>query len=119
MRTHKGVGVALSIWLLCTLSLWHWLLENSKVGAYGKQKVHPALSAGRWGIEGGVVGGVQLEVELPPELRQVLIADWERTMQGKPRPLPQKPTVADILAGYVKAAKKQAAKKVRLRRYLG
>ena len=39
----------------------------------------------------------------------MLISDWERsTKHGKPRPLPRKPAVADILRGYV--TKAQAGK---------
>ena len=42
----------------------------------------------------------------------MLIADWERTIKaGQPRPLPRKPCVEDILAGYLKAVKKSATKK--------
>lgn len=54
---------------------------------------------------------VKLELPLPPELRQVLIADWERCTKGNLRPLHHRPTVADIVAGYVAAAKKPGTKK--------
>lgn len=58
---------------------------------------------------------VQFELALPPDLRQVLIADWERTIKaGQPRPLPRKPSVEDILGGYIKAVRKGATKKVAL-----
>ncbi len=52
---------------------------------------------------------MQFSLPLPPELREVLVADWERTIKaGGPRPLPRKPCVADIFKAYV--AKAKAAK---------
>jgi MRG len=44
----------------------------------------------------------QFNLPLPPELRELLISDWERSIKhSKPRPLPCKPVVADVLRGYV------------------
>ena len=55
---------------------------------------------------------MQFELALPAELRQVLIADWERTIKpGQLRPLPRNPTVEEILGSYLKAAKKNGNKK--------
>lgn len=49
---------------------------------------------------------LQFNLPLPTELRDVLIADWERTIKnGVPRPLPRKLPIIDILKGYVAKAK--------------
>ena len=62
----------------------------------------------RWGQQTSAESSVQFSLPLKPELRAVLIADWERlAKQGsKPRPLPRKPPVAAILKAYMDKAKK-------------
>jgi mortality factor 4-like protein 1 len=48
----------------------------------------------------------EFNLPLPTELRELLIGDWERSIKhSKPRPLPCKPVVADVLRGYVTQAK--------------
>ena len=48
---------------------------------------------------------VQVRVQLPAQLKQRLIDDWQRVDGGQQQALPRKPSISDILQQYVDSTK--------------
>ena len=48
---------------------------------------------------------VQVRVQLPAQLKQKLIEDWQRVDRGEQQALPRKPSISDILQQYVDSTK--------------
>ena len=48
---------------------------------------------------------MQVRVQLPAQLKQKLVEDWQRVDSGQQQALPRKPSISDILQQYVESTK--------------